>query len=162
VSKQSDVESEFEDEGARDDNSCLRVAVKSRHGETSPSDSTDFSRNEVQHTDGGKIPDDQGSKADKSEQGAETDYSDHEEEAVVIDQHLDNDSKSEVIFSTRPKGAETQNPVSDRDDEPLKKISCMLQRQAERQENILNLFPSNMTNVLEKFQVTLYGRDFTG
>ncbi|XP_060576626.1 dentin sialophosphoprotein-like [Ruditapes philippinarum] len=152
VSQQSDVESEFEDEGGKDDNSSLRGAVKSRRGETSPSDSTDFSRNEAQRTDGGMIPDDQGSQADESEHRAETDFSDHEEEADDSDQHLDNDSESEVIFSTRPKGAETQNLVSDGDDEPLKKISCMLQRQAEQQENILNSFLSNMTDVLEKFQ----------
>lgn len=153
VSYQSGVESEFEDEGGRDDNSSLRGAVKSRRGETSPSDSTDFSRNEVQRTDD-RIPDDQGSQADESEHGAETYYSDHEEEADDSDQHLDKDSESEVIFSTRPKGAETQKPVSDRDDEPFNKIICMLQRQTEQQENILNVFLSNMTNVLEKLQVT--------
>jgi hypothetical protein len=153
VSQQSDVESEFEDEGGGEDNSSLRGAVKSRRGEISPSDSTDFSRNEVQRTDGGRIPDDQGSQADESEHGAETDYSDHEEEADDSDQHVDNDSKSEVIFSTEPEGAETQNPVSDRDDEPLKKISCMLQGQAEEQEHILNLFLSYMTDVLENFRL---------
>jgi hypothetical protein len=75
--------------------------VKSRRGETSPSDSTDFSRNEVQRTEGGRISDDQGFQADESEHRAETDYSDHEEEADDSDQHLDNDSESEVIFATK-------------------------------------------------------------